>query len=145
MKQKLSFMCFFLFNKNVPRNRPPCSVKKQLDDNFQFTVNYQLYIPETGLMAHSHCRRGTRVQANGPFTLHGIGTGTGKWWVSILCYALYTLHMYREPLLVSTYVVCERLSVMHKQVSGWTVNFGSKFRECPHPWNRAPSHLKIEI
>ena len=26
-------------------------------------------------------------------------------------------------LLVSTYVVCERLSVMHKQVSGWTVNF----------------------
>ena len=35
------------------------------------------------------------------------------------------------PLLVSTYVVCERLSVMHKQVSGWTVNFGSKFWECP--------------
>ena len=34
-------------------------------------------------------------------------------------------------LLVSTYVVCERLSVMHKQVSGWTVNFGSKFWECP--------------
>ena len=25
--------------------------------------------------------------------------------------------------LVSTYVVCERLSVMHKQVCGWTVNF----------------------
>ena len=26
----------------------------------------------------------------GSFTLHG--TGTGKWWVSILCYVLYTLH-----------------------------------------------------
>ena len=31
--------------------------------------------------------------------------------------------------LVSTYVVCERLSVMHKQVSGWTVNFCPNFPE----------------
>ena len=35
------------------------------------------------------------------------------------------------PWLVSTYVVCERLSVMHKQVSGWTVNFLSKFSRKP--------------
>ena len=33
--------------------------------------------------------------------------------------------------LVSTYVVCERLSVMHKQVSGWTVNFCPNFPESP--------------
>ena len=32
-------------------------------------------------------------------------------------------------LLVSTYVVCERLSVKHKRVSGWTVNF--KFSRKP--------------
>ena len=33
--------------------------------------------------------------------------------------------------LVSTYVVCERLSVMHKQVSGWTVNFCPNSPESP--------------
>ena len=33
--------------------------------------------------------------------------------------------------LVSTYVVCERLSVMHKQVSGWTVNFCLNSPESP--------------
>ena len=33
--------------------------------------------------------------------------------------------------LVSTYVVCERPSVMHKQVSGWTVNFCPNFPESP--------------
>ena len=32
---------------------------------------------------------------------------------------------------VSTYVVCERLSVMHNQVSGWTVNFCPNFPESP--------------
>ena len=37
----------------------------------------------------------------------------------------------RISLLVSTYVVCERLSVMHKQVSGWTVNFCPNFPESP--------------
>ena len=37
--------------------------------------------------------------------------------------------------LVSTYVVCERLSVMHKQVSGWTVNF------CPN----SPEHPSLEF
>ena len=35
--------------------------------------------------------------------------------------------------LVSTYVVCERLSVMHKQVSGWTVNFCPNSPESPFP------------
>ena len=33
--------------------------------------------------------------------------------------------------LVSTYVVCERLSVMHKQVSGWTVHFCPNSPESP--------------
>ena len=33
--------------------------------------------------------------------------------------------------LVSTYVVYERLSVMHKQVSGWTVNFCPNSPESP--------------
>ena len=33
--------------------------------------------------------------------------------------------------LVSTYVVCEKLSVMHKQVSGWTVNFCPNSPENP--------------
>ena len=33
--------------------------------------------------------------------------------------------------LVSTYVVCERLSMMHKQVSGWTVNFCPNSPESP--------------
>ena len=33
--------------------------------------------------------------------------------------------------LVSTYVVCERLSVMHKQVSDWTVNFCPNSPVCP--------------
>ena len=37
--------------------------------------------------------------------------------------------------LVSTYVVCERLSVMHKQVSVWTVNF------CPN----SPEHPSLEF
>ena len=32
----------------------------------------------------------------GSFTLHGTRTGTGKWWVSILCYVLYTLHRNRD-------------------------------------------------
>ena len=27
--------------------------------------------------------------------IYGTGTGTGKWWVSILCYVLDTLHKYR--------------------------------------------------
>ena len=33
--------------------------------------------------------------------------------------------------LVSTYVVCDRLSVMHKQVSSWTVNFCPNSPESP--------------
>ena len=32
----------------------------------------------------------------GSFTLHGIGTGTRRWWVSILRYVLYTLHRDRD-------------------------------------------------
>ena len=39
----------------------------------------------------------------GSFTLHGAGTGTGKRWVSVLRYVLYTLHRdrdrYKETLL----------------------------------------------
>ena len=30
------------------------------------------------------------ICCNGSFTLHETGKGTGKWWVSILCYVLYT-------------------------------------------------------
>ena len=32
------------------------------------------------------------------FTLYGTGTGTGtrEWWVSVLCYVLYTLHRNRD-------------------------------------------------
>ena len=29
---------------------------------------------------------------HGSFTLHGTGTGTGKWWVPVLCFILFTLH-----------------------------------------------------
>ena len=42
------------------------------------------------------------------------------------------LHCNILSFLVSTYVVCERLSVMHKQVSGWTVNF------CSNKFSRKP-------
>ena len=34
--------------------------------------------------------------AYGSFTLQGAETGTRKWWVSILCYVLYTLDMDRD-------------------------------------------------
>ena len=44
-------------------------------------------------------------------------------------YASYWNHC--AHFLVSTYVVCERLSVMHKQVPGWTVNFCPNFPESP--------------
>ena len=37
-----------------------------------------------------------RHKAYGSFTLHGTGTGTGKWWVSILHYVQYTLHRDRD-------------------------------------------------
>ena len=30
------------------------------------------------------------------FKLHGTGTGTGRWWISILSYVLYTLHRERD-------------------------------------------------
>ena len=48
--------------------------------------------------------------------------------------------------LVSTYVVCERLSVMHKQVSGWTVNFVQILQKAPF-WNFRPSaeNEKLQI
>ena len=36
-----------------------------------------------------------------------------------------------QHFLVFTYVVCEKLTVMHLQVSGWTVNFGPNFPESP--------------
>ena len=52
-------------------------------------------------------------------------------------------------LLVSTYVVCERLSVMHKQVSGWTVNFCPNFPESPflefQTRNPPPHFGKLQI
>ena len=44
---------------------------------------------------------------------------------------MYPMPYILIKLLVSTYVVCERLSVMHKQVSGWTVNFCPNFPESP--------------
>ena len=46
--------------------------------------------------------------------------------------------IFRFTYLVSTYVVCERLSVMHKQVSVHTVNFWPNSPEHPPPsenWN----------
>ena len=42
-----------------------------------------------------------------------------------------------NSLLVSTYLVCERISVMHKQVSGWTVNFVQILQKAPF-WNFRP-------
>ena len=44
--------------------------------------------------------------------------------------ALYS-HWESLGSLVSTYVVCDRLSMMHKQVSGWTVNFCPNSPESP--------------
>ena len=64
------------------------------------------------------------------------------------------LMLYRQcqsdkTLLVSTYVVCERLSVMHKQVSGWTVNFCPNSPESPFlefQTRKPPPHFgKLQI
>ena len=46
-------------------------------------------------------------------------------------YRFVHFQMLFSPSLVSTCVVYERLSVMHKQVSGWTVNFCPNFPENP--------------
>ena len=68
-------------------------------------------------------------QKNGSFTLHwtGIGTGTGKWWVSILRCVLYTLDRDRDrdmkslvsivPIPFPVPVLVPAVSISHKKYS----------------------------
>ena len=56
----------------------------------------------------------------------------GQWAASTHPTGMHSCFIRRIPsFLVSTYVVCERLSVMHNQVSGWTVNFCPNSPESP--------------
>ena len=103
-----------------------------------------------------------KIRPYGWDTLHGIGTGTetGKRWVSILRYVLYTLHgdkdRDREPLLPSATVIAERLfytPVCHSVHRGWCVLHPPRQtppgktpppgRTTIHPVPRRPQHQTV--